>query len=225
MMFYYVKLNVEYFGFVKGKNIIKIYLESFQLFLIDYKLNGEEVMLFLNKFVYGGEDVMYFDNFFYQIGQGKIFDVELIMDNFIFGFFEGFVFVIKGENIYQLFFVILDQKEGYISVVLYGDYKLFWNCDQIYKYIGYDKFFDVSSYDMLDENIVNMGFKDKLFFIELILKFEFFKQLFYVYLIMLINYYLFNLDEEDVFIKKVIIGDKIVDNYFQIVCYFDEVFE
>lgn len=39
------------------------------------------------------------------------------------------------------------------------------------------------------------------------------KKLFYLYLIILINYYFFILDEEDVFIDKFNIGDLIVDGY------------
>lgn len=39
------------------------------------------------------------------------------------------------------------------------------------------------------------------------------KLLFYFYLIILINYYLFILDEKDVIIEKLNIGDVIVDGY------------
>src|SRR5690625_7107468 len=34
--------NEDLFGVAEGKNVIKIHLESFQSFLIDYELNGEE---------------------------------------------------------------------------------------------------------------------------------------------------------------------------------------
>lgn len=222
---HYAKPNAEYFGSAKGKNIIKIHLESFQSFLIDYKLNGEEVTPFLNKLAHGGEDVTYFDNFFHQTGQGKTSDAELTMDNSIFGLPEGSAFVTKGENTYQSLPAILDQKEGYTSAVLHGDYKSFWNRDQIYKHIGYDKFFDASTYDMSDENVINMGLKDKPFFTESIPKLESLKQPFYAHLITLTNHYPFNLDEEDASIKKATTGDKTVDNYFQTARYLDEALE
>ncbi|MDI1746086.1 glycerol phosphate lipoteichoic acid synthase, partial [Staphylococcus aureus] len=59
---------------------------------------------------------------------------------------------------------ILDQKQGYKSDVMHGDYKTFWNRDQVYKHFGIDKFYDATYYDMSDKNVVNLGLKDKIFF-------------------------------------------------------------
>ena len=42
----------ELFGVAKGKNIIKIHLESFQSFLINFELHGEEVTPFINSLVH-----------------------------------------------------------------------------------------------------------------------------------------------------------------------------
>ncbi|MDX5018396.1 LTA synthase family protein, partial [Streptococcus suis] len=50
---HYAKPNPEYYGIGKGRNVIMIHLESFQQFLIDYKLNvdGKEhvVTPFINS--------------------------------------------------------------------------------------------------------------------------------------------------------------------------------
>ena len=51
-------------------NVIYIHLESFQNFIINYKLNGEEVTPFLNSLT-KDENTSYFDNFFHQTAQGK----------------------------------------------------------------------------------------------------------------------------------------------------------
>ena len=222
---HYAKPNDEYFGAAKGKNIIKIHLESFQTFLIDYKLNGKEVTPFLNKLAHGQNDMMYFDNFFHQTGQGKTADAELMMDNSLYGLPEGSAFVTKGQNTYQSLPAILNQKEGYTSAVLHGDYKSFWNRDQVYKQIGYDKFFDASTYDMSEENLVNLGLKDKPFFEESIPKLKSLKQPFYAHLISLTNHYPFILDEKDATLEKGTTGDKTVDGYFQTARYLDEALE
>ncbi|RKJ10879.1 glycerol phosphate lipoteichoic acid synthase, partial [Butyricicoccus sp. 1XD8-22] len=160
----YAQPNPEYFGKAKGKNIIKIHLESFQTFLIDYKLHGEEVTPFLNSLV-RDSDYTYFDNFFHQTEQGKTADAELIMDNSLYGLPQGSAFVMKGNNTYQALPAILHQQ-GYSTSVLHGDYKSFWNRDEIYKEFGVDKFFDASYYDMSDENVIGYGLKDKPFFEE-----------------------------------------------------------
>src|SRR5699024_11904032 len=74
--------NEDLFGVAEGKNVIKIHLESFQSFLIDYELNGEEVTPFINSIVNDQtEDFTYYENFFHQTEQGKTADAELIMDN------------------------------------------------------------------------------------------------------------------------------------------------
>lgn len=45
----YAEPNPAYFGTGKGMNVIYLHLESMQNFLINYKLNGEEVTPFLNS--------------------------------------------------------------------------------------------------------------------------------------------------------------------------------
>src|SRR5699024_6905124 len=76
----------DLFVIAKDKNIIKIHLESFQSFLIDYELNGEEVTPFINSLVNDQEEnYTYFENFFHQTEQGKTADAELIMDTSLYG--------------------------------------------------------------------------------------------------------------------------------------------
>ncbi|MDA1476851.1 LTA synthase family protein [Bacillus changyiensis] len=222
---HYAKPDKKYFGIAKDKNIIKIHLESFQTFLIDYKLHGKEVTPFLNKLAHGSHDMMYFDNFFHQTGQGKTADAELMMDNSLFGLPEGTAFVTKGQNTYQSLPAILNQKEGYTSAVLHGDYKSFWNRDQVYKQIGYDKFFDASSYDMSEEHLVNLGLKDKPFFKESIPMLKSLKKPFYAHLMTLTHHYPFILDEKDATLEKGTTGDSTVDGYFQTARYLDESLE
>ncbi|KIL45090.1 LTA synthase family protein [Jeotgalibacillus soli] len=219
------KPNPAYFGAAQGKNIIKIHLESFQSFLIDYQLNGEEVTPFLNKLAHGQEDIIYFDNFFHQTGQGKTADAELILDNGFFGLPEGSAFVTKADNTYQALPAILNQKQNYTSAVMHGDYKSFWNRDQIYKKFGIDQFFDASSYTMTEDNLVNLGLKDKPFFQESIPMLQSLKQPFYAHLMTLTNHYPFILDPDEATIAKGTTGDKTVDGYFQTARYLDEALE
>ncbi|MEN0645133.1 LTA synthase family protein [Alkalicoccobacillus gibsonii] len=222
---HYAEPNEELFGAGKGKNIIKIHLESFQTFLLDYELDGEEVTPFLNSLAHGEEDMTYFDNFFHQTGQGKTADAELTLDNSIFGLPTGSAFVTKGQNTYQSLPAILNQEEGYTSAVLHGDYKSFWNRDQIYKQFGIDHFFDASSYSMEDETVVNLGLKDKPFYEESIPMLESLDQPFYAHLISLTNHYPFILDEDDATLERGTTGDKTVDGYFQTARYLDEAVE
>ncbi|MES5411838.1 MULTISPECIES: polyglycerol-phosphate lipoteichoic acid synthase LtaS [Staphylococcus] len=217
--------NSEYYGIAKRKNIIKIHLESFQTFLINKKVNGKEVTPFLNKLSTGNDDFRYYPNFFHQTGQGKTSDSEFTMDNSLYGLPQGSAYSLKGDNTYQSLPAILDQKEGYTSDVMHGDYKTFWNRDQIYKHFGIDKFYDATYYDMSDENVVNLGLKDKPFFKASAEYQSKMKQPFYSHLITLTNHYPFTLNSEDASIDKPNTGDSTVDGYIQTAHYLDQALE
>ncbi|WP_108943867.1 polyglycerol-phosphate lipoteichoic acid synthase LtaS [Staphylococcus aureus] len=217
--------NPEYYGVAKKKNIIKIHLESFQTFLINKKVNGKEVTPFLNKLSSGKGQFTYFPNFFHQTGQGKTSDSEFTMDNSLYGLPQGSAFSLKGDNTYQSLPAILDQKQGYKSDVMHGDYKTFWNRDQVYKHFGIDKFYDATYYDMSDKNVVNLGLKDKIFFKDSANYQAKMKSPFYSHLITLTNHYPFTLDEKDATIEKSNTGDATVDGYIQTARYLDEALE
>ena len=217
--------NPEYYGAAKKKNIIKIHLESFQTFLINKKANGKEVTPFLNKLSSGNQDFTYFPNFFHQTGQGKTSDSEFTMDNSLYGLPQGSAYSLKGDNTYQSLPAILDQKQGYTSNVMHGDYKTFWNRDQVYKHFGIDNFYDATYYDMSDDNIVNLGLKDKPFFKASADYQSKMKKPFYSHLITLTNHYPFTLDEEDASIDKPNTGDSTVDGYIQTAHYLDQALE
>ena len=217
--------NPEYYGAAKKKNIIKIHLESFQTFLINKKVNGKEVTPFLNKLSSGNQDFTYFPNFFHQTGQGKTSDSEFTMDNSLYGLPQGSAYSLKGDNTYQSLPAILDQQQGYTSNVMHGDYKTFWNRDQVYKHFGIDNFYDATYYDMSDDNIVNLGLKDKPFFKASADYQSKMKKPFYSHLITLTNHYPFTLDEEDASIDKPNTGDSTVDGYIQTAHYLDQALE
>lgn len=222
----YAEADPKLFGVAKGKNIIKIHLESFQTFLIDYKLNGEEVTPFLNSLVHDKkQNFTYFDNFFHQTEQGKTADAEFIMDTSLYGLPQGAAFVMKSNNTYQALPAILDQRGGYTSSVMHGDNKSFWNRDEVYKRLGIDHFYDSSYYDMSESQVINYGLKDKPFFKESVPLMKSMKQPFYTHLITLTNHHPYLIDEDEATIDPAETGDPSVDRYFQTARYLDESLE
>ncbi|WP_410982906.1 LTA synthase family protein [Bacillus cereus] len=216
----YASPNPDYFGKGKGMNVIYIHLESFQNFLIDYKLNGQEVTPFLNSFTKDA-NTLYFDNFFHQTGQGKTSDAEFMLENSMFGLPQGSVFTTKSNNTYQSAPAILGQQ-GYTSAVFHGNYKTFWNRDDIYKSFGFNKFFDATYYDMNEKDVVNYGLKDKPFFNESIPLLQTLKQPFYTKFITLSNHFPYPINKEEATIEPAQTGDSSVDTYFQTARYLDE---
>ena len=193
----YAKPNPAYFGEAKGKNIIVIHLESFQQFLINYKVNGQEVTPFLNS-LYGDKNTMSFDNFYHEVGQGKTSDAENMLETGLFGLPEGSLFSKLGsDNTFQAAPAILGQKEGYTSAVFHGNIGSFWNRDNVYKNMGYNYFFDSSYYNKTDNSSLEYGMKDKLMLSESVKYLEQLQQPFYTKFITVTNHYPFELPEED----------------------------
>lgn len=222
----YIEPNDKLFGVAEGKNIIKIHLESFQSFLIDYKLHGEEVTPFINSLVHDQtNNFTYFENFFHQTEQGKTADAELIMDNSLYGLPQGAAFVTKGKNTYQALPAVLKQNQGYTSAVFHGDGKSFWNRDEIYKELGIDYFFDEAYYDMSEDQVIGYGLKDKPFFKESMPILESMEQPFYAHFMTLTHHHPYLIDEEDATIAPAETNDGSVDRYFQTARYLDESLE
>lgn len=220
----YAVPNPDYFAKAKGMNVIYVSMESFQSFMIDYKMaNGQEVTPFLNSLAHDGS-TFYFDNFYHQTGQGKTSDAEFLMETSLYPMSQGAVFVSKAQNTYQAAPAIL-KGNGYNSAVFHGNYKTFWNRNEMYKALGYDQFFDATYYSMTDENKKNYGMKDKPFFKESMPLLEGLKQPFYSKFISLSNHFPFEMDPQDTNFPAGDTGDTVVNQYFQSANYMDQAFE
>ncbi|WP_040209667.1 LTA synthase family protein [Neobacillus jeddahensis] len=216
----YAEPNSKYFGAGKGMNVIYLHLESMQNFLINYKLNGEEVTPFLNSLT-KDQNTLYFDNFFHQTAQGKTSDAEFMLENSLFGLPQGSAFTTKGLNTYQAAPAILGQQ-GYTSAVFHGNSGSFWNRNEIYKSFGYTKFFDSNFYQIDAEEQAEYGLVDKPFFEQSIPLLETLPQPFYTKFITVSNHYPYPINKEDATIAPATTGDKSVDGYFQTARYADE---
>ncbi|MFJ5714096.1 LTA synthase family protein [Neobacillus sp. NPDC093127] len=216
----YAKPNPDYFGLGKGMNVVYFHLESFQNFLIDYKLHGEEVTPFLNSMT-KDKNTVYFDNFFHQTAHGKTSDAEFMLENSLYGLPQGSAFMTKSLNTYQAAPAILGSH-GYTSAVFHGNSGSFWNRDEIYKSFGYDKFFDSSYYQMDPEDLAQYGLMDKPFLKESMPLLESLPQPFYTKFITVTNHFPFPIDKRDVSIAPHTTGVSSVDSYFQTARYADE---
>jgi lipoteichoic acid synthase len=216
----YAVPNPQYFGKAKGMNVIYVSMESFQNFMIDYKLNGQEVTPFLNSLTRDGSN-FYFDNFYHQTGQGKTSDAEFLMENSLYPMSQGAVFINKAQNTYQASPAIL-KGLGYNSAVFHGNYKTFWNRNDMYKALGYDQFYDAEYYSMSEGNTKNYGMKDKPYFKESMPMLEGLKQPFYTKFITLSNHFPFEMDPQDLDFPAGNFGDTVVNQYFQSAHYMDE---
>ncbi|MCY8205127.1 MULTISPECIES: LTA synthase family protein [unclassified Bacillus (in: firmicutes)] len=210
--------NKSLFGAAKGRNVILVSLESTQSFVINEKVNGEEITPFLNDFIKKSYN---FNNVYHQTGQGKTSDSEFIVDNSLYPLGRGAVFFTNAVNEYVAAPEIL-KNNGYYSAVLHANNKSFWNRDLMYDSFGYDSFFDINSYDVTDKNSVGWGLKDKEFFEQSSGLLKNLPQPFYSRLITLTNHFPFDLDEEDQLIDEYDSSSQTLNKYFPTVRYQDE---
>ncbi|GAK31435.1 phosphatidylglycerol-membrane-oligosaccharide glycerophosphotransferase [Weissella oryzae SG25] len=217
--------NPAYYGALKGKNIIMIHLESFQQFLIDYKVDGKEVTPNINKF-YHEQNTLGFSNFYNQVGQGKTSDAEMMLDNSLYGTASGSAMTNYGAtNTFQSMEGYLDQ-DGYTTAAFHGDVPSFWNREATYKSWGFDYFFSKAYYKDADNPAYNVGYglKDKIFMKDTANYLQQLPQPYFAKVITLTNHYPYTLDKENIDFPATKTGDKTVDGYVQTAHYLDESF-
>lgn len=214
----YKEPNEDMFGIAKGKNVILISLESTQSFVINEKVNGEEITPFLNDFI---KESYYFDNFYHQTAQGKTSDSEFIVENSLYPLSRGAVFFTHSGNEYTATPEILSEN-GYFTASLHANNKSFWNRDIMYQSLGYDRFYSLPDYEVNEENSVGWGLKDLEFFEQSIPHLKEMPKPFYAKFITLTNHFPFDLDEEDAFIDPYDSNSKTLNNFFPTVRYQDE---
>jgi len=228
---HYAAPNDQTFGMAKGKNVIYIHLESFQQFLIDYKLKDNkgvdhEVTPFLNS-LFHSRSTFSFDNFFHQVGQGKTSDAETLFENSLFGLDQGSLFTqVGGKNTFEAAPDILKQTAGYTSAAFHGNVGNFWNRNETYKRLGYDYFFDASYYDVNDSNSFQYGLHDKPFFQQSVKYLEHLQQPFYSKFIAVSNHYpysQFTNDEAGFPVPNT--PDETINGYFATANYLDKAVE
>jgi lipoteichoic acid synthase len=213
-----VKPDPKMFGSAKGKNVIIVSLESTQSFLINAKVNGQEVTPFLNQFT---KESYYFENFFHQTGQGKTSDAEFMIDNSLYPLDRGAVFFTHAGNEFVATPEILRQQ-GYYTAVFHANNATFWNRNMMYPALGYDRYFNELDYKITPETKLSWGLKDKEYFDQSVDMLKTLKQPFYTRFITLTNHYPFLYDDSTKLIEPFNSGDGTLDRYFVTARYMDE---
>ncbi|WFA04583.1 LTA synthase family protein [Bacillus sp. HSf4] len=214
----YSKPNQDMFGIAKGRNVIFVTLESTQNFVVNEKVNGQDITPFINELIHQS---YYFDHFYQQTEQGKTSDSEFIVANSLYPSLSGSVFFTKSENEYNSMYQTLG-KQDYTSAVFHANHKNFWNRDVMYESLGIDRFFDVSYFHVTPEHSTGWGLKDKEFLTQSADLMKDLPQPFYSNLITLTNHFPFIIDDKDKLIDEYDSDSEILNRYVTTVRYQDE---
>jgi len=208
---------------LQGKNVIFIQLEAFQDFLINLKVDGQEITPFLNKL---SSESLYFSNIYQQIAVGSTSDAEFISNTSLYpNPIEATTKEFGDRAIPSL--PKLLQKEGYYTVTMHANDVEFWNRENLYPALGFEKWYDEEYFG--EDEIIGIGLSDKIFFQkshDVLKNLHNNGQLFYAQLVTLTSHHPFTLPEEQNSLQLPSTFDEsIVGDYLKVAHYVDKQLE
>lgn len=170
-------------GVGSGKNLIVIQVEALQEFVINKKVNGEEITPNLNRWI---NKSLYYDNYFYQVAAGNTSDAEFLSNNSLYPAASGAAYYMYSGDSYSSLAKEMNDKD-YYTAVLHGFREGFWNRNVMYKAEKFDDFYGQRAYN-IDEN-VGLGLSDKSFLNQAFDKLKSFSQPYFAFTITLSSHY------------------------------------
>lgn len=150
----------DYTGILKGKNIVFVHMEGMQTFLMDLEFNGQEVTPNLNKLASEG---MFFSNFYPQVSTGTSSDTEFTILTGLMPAASGAVFTSYYDRNYFTIPKYLNNL-GYYTFSMHGNSDTMWGRNLAHPSLGYEGMYFESSFTYKDEDVINLGINDQLFF-------------------------------------------------------------
>jgi lipoteichoic acid synthase len=180
----------KYKGIFKGKNLIFIQVESFENFIINQKIHGQEITPNVNKLL---KNSIYFSNFYEQVYGGTSSDGDLMSNTSVYPIRRGSTFFRYPKNTYNSLPHLLN-KEGYSTIAIHPDKGSYWNWLPALTSFGFKECID-ESYFTLDEHI-GLGLSDESFLrqVEPIIKSK--KEPFYTFMVTLTSHSPFNIPDK-----------------------------
>lgn len=179
------------FGIAKGKNVIAVQLESYENFVINRTIQGQEITPNLNKLV---KESAYYPNYHDQVSTGRTADGEFETQNSLLPTMDRVAFFEYATHDYAGLPETL-KNAGYSTNVFHGDVATFWNRNVAYPYLGWDKYYDINSYKITKP--IGWGLSDKEFVEQSVPYLSKLQQPFYAQLTMLTSHTPFDIPKEE----------------------------
>jgi len=145
-------------GAAKGKNLIIIQMESLQNFMINLKIDGQEITPNMNKLA---NENYYFNQFYQQVGQGNTSDAEYVVNTSFYIPQRGAAtMVYAGKELPSL--PKLMKAQGYDTATFHTNVVEFWNRIELYQALGFDRYYDAKFFG--EEDTVFFGASDDVLY-------------------------------------------------------------
>lgn len=154
------KASKKHFGEAKDKNIIIIQMEALQQFVINTKVDGQEITPNMNKFI---KSSMYFDNYFSQIAQGNTSDAEFMALNSLYPLATGSAYILKGDQDYHALPEVLSD-ESYKSYAYHAFNSDYYNRLHMYDTLGFEDYINKEDFEHHDGEKIGLGLSDEEMF-------------------------------------------------------------
>jgi phosphoglycerol transferase MdoB-like AlkP superfamily enzyme len=207
----------EYKGILKGKNLIFIQVESLENFLINQKIEDQEITPNINKLL---KNSIYFPEIYEQVSGGNSSDTDLMANTSTHPVRSGSTFFRFPDNKYNSMPVIM-KKLGYYTSAFHPDGGGYWNWMPALQSMDFDKTVDTVGFKV-DETI-GYGLSDESYLRQLKDKLIEQPKPFYSFFVTLTSHMPFVMpeDKKDLTLSDNI-GKTVLGDYFQSVRYTDK---
>lgn len=207
----------EYAGSLKGKNLIAIQVESLENFVINQKVNGQEITPNLNKLL---SNSLYFDNIYEQNNSGTSSDADLMVNTSIFPVRNYSTFPTYSWTKYNSLQKLLNN-EGYTTISTHAELPGSWNWAEPHKAFETDKIWDIKEFNL--DDLIGPGLSDESYLRQLANKLSDEQEPYYTFVATLTSHGPFEMPDD----KKLLdlpkeLDENILGAYFQSVRYTDE---
>jgi phosphoglycerol transferase MdoB-like AlkP superfamily enzyme len=148
----------DFWRAAEGRHIIYVQLEAFQTMLLDLAVDGVEVTPVLNRLK---EEGIYFPRFFQQVGAGNTSDAEYVANTSLLTPPAGAASETYADKA-LLSLPRLMHAQGYETVTFHTNDVGFWNRDELYAALGFDRYYDQRFFQ--DEDFVHFGSSDEVLY-------------------------------------------------------------
>ena len=209
-----------YFGQARGANLIIVQAESLQNFVINRKINGQEITPNLNRFI---KEAYYFNRIYNQTAAGNSADAEFLANTGFYPAQSGVAHIRFARNDFEAMPKTLADN-GYDTLALHGDRPGFWNRQAVYPRLGFKRF--VSRNEFEQDEIIGLGLSDRSFFRQTADILSKNSQPFYAFLVTLTSHYPYDWKElpQQTKLDTGSFKDTLLGNYLLSIHYFDACF-
>lgn len=178
-----------------SKNVIIVYFESLESWVLESKVGNQEITPNLNKLI-NAKNTVYAPYMVPQTKDGRSSDAQFILNTGILPLNSGAVFLKYPKTDYYSLAKALKEHKNYTTVTMVGDEPSFWNQGEMNPSLGYDYLYSSLEFNVDEE--IGLGMSDESFFKQSSQKIKALPQPFMAQLITLTSHLPFKLPKDKI---------------------------